>query len=603
MNNRGKRKDNKVKEQIQKAIVMTIKTINLERDALVKAEVPQDQAQQISSKKVFVNDSIKIFLAYSKEDEALVLDLYKKLQEKGYKPWMYEQNLVGGQDYEKERRKAISESDLFIACLSSKNVQQSGQFQKDFKLGLVEHAEKPPGNIFFIPLKLDNCEIPDLQIEDFGLKLKALWPVDYWKPNGFKDLDKAIEHQFKTSKPEESEEKTLSSSLEPPDPIKKDPTYQRILRNIIAGKSIFILGPEINPQVHLKIEEFLIDLIGAQLTSKQKISELPKEERKKAIKNLLDQLKHPCPMCHFLTEYRPNPGNDPCPLIENSTAKCPQFSRLNLSVAKLNTRILSQNLPKDNDFYAQVQNAIVETIENYPIIYNLLTKLFVEARSKDRIYPLIINTNYDDGLEEAFICNNDISEFGTISYDVLTNKFLFQHFKIKDDPKDFKKKASQAQYKNPPSVDDQKIQKYLDGSEFPIILKFYGSWDNQFVIGENQYIKLSKKLKEIEEKGDIEGLNSIAQSYKGSIRIFLGFSPDSYDLEFILKNCPDPDYTDFRTLIFQVFLRKLEKTILEKYLNKPEDNLYSFNQEKTDEDISWETFITKFSKDLKELKK
>ena len=57
-------------------------------------------------------------------------------------------------------------------------------------------AEFPPGNIYLIPLKLDNCQIPDLQQSEYGLNLRDIQWLDYYQPNGFEKLIKAIEYQF-----------------------------------------------------------------------------------------------------------------------------------------------------------------------------------------------------------------------------------------------------------------------------------------------------------------------------------------------------------------------------------------------------------------------
>jgi len=45
-------------------------------------------------------------------------DLYKRLRADGFKPWLDEEDLVGGQDWDPEIRKAVQNSHLFIVCLS-----------------------------------------------------------------------------------------------------------------------------------------------------------------------------------------------------------------------------------------------------------------------------------------------------------------------------------------------------------------------------------------------------------------------------------------------------------------------------------------------------
>jgi hypothetical protein len=57
-------------------------------------------------------------------------------------------------------RKAVKNSRYFIALFSSTSVNKRGYVQKEFKLALDVLDEFPEGEIFAIPARLDNCEIP-----------------------------------------------------------------------------------------------------------------------------------------------------------------------------------------------------------------------------------------------------------------------------------------------------------------------------------------------------------------------------------------------------------------------------------------------------------
>ncbi len=152
-----------------------------------------------------MSDRIQIFLAHASEDKAEVLKLYDCFKAKGYKPWLDVKDLIPGQNWREEIPKAIRQSDIFIACLSPQSVSKQGYVQREFRLALNEYAEKPPGTIYLIPLKLDDCEIPDLQLAQLGVNLRDVHWLDYWEPDGFEKLVRAIEYQFGTSEPEESE--------------------------------------------------------------------------------------------------------------------------------------------------------------------------------------------------------------------------------------------------------------------------------------------------------------------------------------------------------------------------------------------------------------
>lgn len=111
----------------------------------------------------------RIFVAHASEDKGLVRDLYSKLVNRGFKPWLDEIDLLPGQNWQIEIPKAIRESDIFIACLSRLSVRKQGYVQREFRSALSTYAEKPPGSIYLIPLKLDDCEIPDFQLPQLGI--------------------------------------------------------------------------------------------------------------------------------------------------------------------------------------------------------------------------------------------------------------------------------------------------------------------------------------------------------------------------------------------------------------------------------------------------
>ncbi len=147
---------------------------------------------------------IQIFIAHASEDKPQVRELYTKLKQAGYKPWLDEEELIPGLNWREEIPKALKSSDLFLACLSSISISKRGYIQKEFRMAMEMLAEMPSGTIYLIPLKLDDCEIPELGQSEYGLNLRDIQWLDYWKPNGFEKLIKAIEHQFSATQKNES---------------------------------------------------------------------------------------------------------------------------------------------------------------------------------------------------------------------------------------------------------------------------------------------------------------------------------------------------------------------------------------------------------------
>ena len=160
---------------------------------------------------------IQIFLAHASEDKPAVLALYNRLKQAGYKPWLDEEDLIPGQIWRDEIPKAIKASQIFLACLSAKSANKQGYIQRELRIALNTLGEMPSGTIFFIPMRLEECEIPDLQNAEVGLKLRDIHRLDYWKENGFEQLERAITHQFKLE-PEELKQPVIVPE-EPKQPV------------------------------------------------------------------------------------------------------------------------------------------------------------------------------------------------------------------------------------------------------------------------------------------------------------------------------------------------------------------------------------------------
>lgn len=103
---------------------------------------------------------IRVFLCHSKGDKDFVKQLYGHLVELGCNPWLDEENLLPGQQWEKEIPIAIRDSHVFLVCLSADSVTKRGFVQKEIKVALDVAEQIPEGDIFIIPIKIEPCEVP-----------------------------------------------------------------------------------------------------------------------------------------------------------------------------------------------------------------------------------------------------------------------------------------------------------------------------------------------------------------------------------------------------------------------------------------------------------
>ena len=101
-----------------------------------------------------------VFLAYAQEDRSKVKKLFRDLKKTGANPWMDCQMLLPGQNWPRAVHQAIEVSDFFIACFSNNSVSKRGHFQSELAFALDLATQFPNDEVFFIPVRLDNCELP-----------------------------------------------------------------------------------------------------------------------------------------------------------------------------------------------------------------------------------------------------------------------------------------------------------------------------------------------------------------------------------------------------------------------------------------------------------
>ncbi|MDJ0717991.1 MAG: TIR domain-containing protein [Prochloraceae cyanobacterium] len=146
------------------------------------------------------NNSVRIFLAHASEDKDEIKQLYERLKSQGYNPWLDVYDLKIGQKWQEVIPKVIKKSDFIILCLSSISVTKPGFLQKEFKLALNQAVEKPPNTIYLLPVKLDRCDVPDIQLVEFGENLRNYQWINYYESDGFKRLLEGIKYQLQQRK-------------------------------------------------------------------------------------------------------------------------------------------------------------------------------------------------------------------------------------------------------------------------------------------------------------------------------------------------------------------------------------------------------------------
>jgi hypothetical protein len=329
-------------------------------------------------------DEKTVFISYAREDSAESERLYRELRNAGAKPWLDKKGIKGGQKWQLIISKAIKSNRYFVPVLSSKWVGKIGYVNKELKYALERLDEHPEGEIFIIPVRLDNCSIPFQKLEDIQF-------VDL-----FPDWDIGVKQILESMKIDTTQDKNNQEDQEQWARGLADHHWERLLENIYEKNCIPFIGA------------------GAyKAQNKEGISALP------STKDIVDKFreKHPVPLqdVYELAEaYK----------LEDSymLARLAQFLEI-------------ENPEEDEMYPKTLLSKMIKGIDSskFPpesrLTYDVLADLDL---------PIYITTNYDRFLEEALsrkIGKKPDSTFFRWSKQVLTHVNFFKIPSVFDDPK------------------------------------------------------------------------------------------------------------------------------------------------------------------------
>jgi WD40 repeat protein len=106
------------------------------------------------------------FISYVREDSDRISELQRALEAAGVCVWLDKNDLWPGEDWRAKIRHAITGNALvFIACFSEASLARGKSYQnEELTLAIEQMRLRPPEDPWLIPVRLDECEIPDRDI-------------------------------------------------------------------------------------------------------------------------------------------------------------------------------------------------------------------------------------------------------------------------------------------------------------------------------------------------------------------------------------------------------------------------------------------------------
>lgn len=105
------------------------------------------------------DDLIQVFISYAREDVQAAKEIYEFLNEvDGIRPWLDLEALLPGADWQRSIMHAIKESRFILVLLSNNSINKRGYVQKEIAEAIDQYSYFPPGKIFLIPVRLEECK-------------------------------------------------------------------------------------------------------------------------------------------------------------------------------------------------------------------------------------------------------------------------------------------------------------------------------------------------------------------------------------------------------------------------------------------------------------
>jgi len=155
-----------------------------------QGKVKVQRAAAASTPSISPDKELRIFLCHASEDKEPVRQLHARLKQEGFRPWLDEEDLLPGQDWQLEISKAVRDSQVVLVCMSTHSTTKTGFLQKEIKVALDVADEQPEGTIFVIPALLEKCAVPE--------RLRRFQWVDLPEPKGFAKLLRALRQRAST---------------------------------------------------------------------------------------------------------------------------------------------------------------------------------------------------------------------------------------------------------------------------------------------------------------------------------------------------------------------------------------------------------------------
>lgn len=122
-----------------------------------------------------------VFVSYVRENQDMVTRLCNTLRANGVEVWLDRDSIAPGKRWKREIRHAIEKGAFFVACFSKEySLKTKTYMNEELTIAIQELRMRTADRTWFIPLRLSDCSIPDIDI-GAGENLRDIQWLDLWK--------------------------------------------------------------------------------------------------------------------------------------------------------------------------------------------------------------------------------------------------------------------------------------------------------------------------------------------------------------------------------------------------------------------------------------
>lgn len=189
------------------------------------------------------------FVSYVKEDRDRIASIVSSLKAADIPVWTDKGKLSPGEDWKLVIRKAIQRNALaFIAVFSDNSASRDASYQnEELLLAIDQFKLHPPGRVWLIPVRLDDCELPDYEL-GAGRTLDSLQRVDLFGGDEQDERIRLVTAVLKILGESTSDSATIRASISQADAGSRGPSLARGIKAMV-----------LEPQRQIELEDLLVD--------------------------------------------------------------------------------------------------------------------------------------------------------------------------------------------------------------------------------------------------------------------------------------------------------------------------------------------------------